>query len=310
MSDLYNNLKEINKVRKQNNCSYYSLKYISGKQLGLISKLRTSTTVIRYINTLKDIYIFLKDNPSYCISNLSYLDNFLCIKNSYSISENLFCDILSAITSYLTKDKNLYIVKVNSIDEYISRSVLLKKAIVLEKRKSFAIIEEGLDIKLISDLVLRLERTNYMKFRGLECKSIYINNLDITNLEHLESFFTNCFYTESIKLENFDTKYICSLANMFANCRQLKNIDISCFDTSNVVDITGMFAYCAFNELDLSDLDFSNINSADYAFADCKQLKELRLNNFNEQIIGNSYHIFDGCNSIKNIVINGVKYDK
>ena len=94
---------------------------------------------------------------------------------------------------------------------------------------------------------------------------------------------------------------------MFNECHKLKEIKgINNFITINATNMEGMFADC--NELvnlDLSNFNTSKVNDMSYMFYKCYKLKEIkRIYNFRIANLNDFTEMFDECNDLECIDIS------
>ena len=92
---------------------------------------------------------------------------------------------------------------------------------------------------------------------------------EIWTLENFDHIFANMVALEEIHgLDVFNTFNAKTMVGTFADCRSLTSISLNSFDTSDVTDISCILAGTHRLEyLDLSKVDFSNVNKNDYALA-------------------------------------------
>lgn len=102
---------------------------------------------------------------------------------------------------------------------------------------------------------------------------------------------------------------IMPVANEYANNMfrgtSLQNIDLSNLDTSNVVYMQYMF----FNCLALTDINFSNFNtskvtSMDSMFQACSKLSKIDLSNFDTSSVESMMRMFLGCSSLTELDVS------
>lgn len=76
-------------------------------------------------------------------------------------------------------------------------------------------------------------------------------------------------------------------------------IDISELDTSNVTTMSWMFTNCtSLTNLDLSNFNTSNVTDMSYMFANCNKLTNINLNGFNTSKLQSMYNMFNACSSL------------
>ena len=169
-------------------------------------------------------------------------------------------------------------------------------------------------------------------------KKVDFTGCDTSHIESMLAMFYHCSNLEYVNFGDINTDKLIDIAHMFSECINLKKIDnINRLNTSKITDASEMFLRCEnLTELDISDLDFSNLRKAvnmfrratklkyihipriytvdnfDFynMFSDCKSIEKISLPNLNfakseEQ---NYISMFRGCNSLKELNIN--KLDK
>ena len=87
--------------------------------------------------------------------------------------------------------------------------------------------------------------------------------------------------TSSIDLSVIDTSNVINMSGMFSNTKNLTSIDISTFETNKVQCIEGMFAGAGMENLDLRNMDVSNMITGNYLFTGMKNLKTLNMDGWN-----------------------------
>ena len=93
-----------------------------------------------------------------------------------------------------------------------------------------------------------------------------------------------------------------SIAGMFRDCSSLTNVDISNLDTSNVTDMSNMFLNCtSLISLDVSNFDTSNVMFMNSMFNGCSGLTSLDVSNFSTSNVTNMYRMFYKCSSLTSL---------
>lgn len=96
-----------------------------------------------------------------------------------------------------------------------------------------------------------------------------------------------------------------STADWFAFFEGCTNIDLNNLDTSNVVDMDGMFNGCSvLASLDLQKFDTSNVIKMDSMFRDCKALTELDVSSFHTSNVTAMDNMFRGCEALTTIFVS------
>ena len=105
----------------------------------------------------------------------------------------------------------------------------------------------------------------------------------IGNLTICFKMFHNCQSLQSIPL--FNTSSVTHMGHMFYNCQSLQSIPL--FNTSSVTYMDYMFRYTQLREIPL--LDFTNLRSVNYAFADNIKLKKINNIDYSNIVIDNAF---------------------
>lgn len=92
---------------------------------------------------------------------------------------------------------------------------------------------------------------------------------------------------------------------------KITDIDLTNLDTSNVTNMSGMFEGCSnLTSLDLSKLDTSNVTDMSVMFHGCSGLTSLNLKGLNTASVTNMASIFDECRSIKELDLSAFDTSK
>jgi len=88
--------------------------------------------------------------------------------------------------------------------------------------------------------------------------------------------------------------------NMFANITNILEIDLSNFDFSQIESLDNMFWGCeALKYITINkDLNTSLVNSMDHMFHECYSLQSLNLSKFDTSAVTNFDYLFSDCNSL------------
>ena len=114
--------------------------------------------------------------------------------------------------------------------------------------------------------------------------SVYLSNLNVTNLNNLDNLFYGCESLKSvIDLDIFKTLSIVNMSHMFYNCISIEFIDLSAFDTSSVENMISVFQNCkSLKYLDISHFNLGNLKGKDNIkniFRDVDDLEYINLYN-------------------------------
>lgn len=92
---------------------------------------------------------------------------------------------------------------------------------------------------------------------------------------------------------------------------KITDIDLTNLDTSNVTNMSGMFEGCSnLTSLDLSKLDTSNVTDMSVMFHGCSGLTSLNLKGLNTASVTNMASIFNECRSIKELDLSAFDTSK
>jgi len=177
------------------------------------------------------------------------------------------------------------------------------------------------------------ENRHYGLFENTYNKEISIIFCDTKNIKKLNRFFRceNLETVNNFKLMN--TENVTSMSNTF-NSSKLKNIDLSNlntknvkymnsifmnvglekiqfgpkFKTDNVRSIFGGFYGSQIKEIDLSKLNFANVENIFSLFDFCENLEEVNMSNMNLENIKSMQNVFLSCKKLKKINLDGVKF--
>ncbi|MCM1178613.1 MAG: BspA family leucine-rich repeat surface protein [Clostridium sp.] len=97
---------------------------------------------------------------------------------------------------------------------------------------------------------------------------------------------------------------ITSTENMFISC-EMNEIDLTNLNTSNVTNMHGMFNRCGgLKNIDLSNFDTTNVTDMSCMFMYCWNLNNLDLSNFNTSNVKNAASMFRECTALYDLKIN------
>ena len=126
-------------------------------------------------------------------------------------------------------------------------------------------------------------------FEGCAFKSV-----ELPSVQNIGNFaFQNCTALESVKLGEGVTEL---LTGTFKNCTKLKNVELP----NSLKTIGG---YTFYNTA-ISEIDLRNINtiSSTYAFAECKNLENIKMDSLQGTLFR---YTFNNCTSLKSVTIPG-----
>ena len=188
---------------------------------------------------------------------------------------------------------------------------------------------EKLDLsKLDTSYITNMSKMFYMS-SGL--KSIDLSNFNTSNVTDMSYMFNGCSNLLNLDVSNFDTSKVTSMRRMFSDASSLQTLNISNFNLSNVDSMSEMFKNCtnlinlilpnssapkliniqyAFYKctnlkgtIDLSNFKPNNYVDFEFAFYYCKNITEVKLNNFKFSSFRSA---FQGCTLLEKIDFTGI----
>ena len=188
---------------------------------------------------------------------------------------------------------------------------------------------EKLDLsKLDTSNITNMSRMFYMS-SGL--KSIDLSNFNTSNVTSMFSMFDGCSSLTTLDLSSFNTSKVTSMRGMFSGASSLQTLNIANFNLSNVDSMSVMFKNCtnlinlilpnssapkliniqyAFynctnlkGTIDLSNFKPNNYVDFEFAFYYCKNITEVKLNNFKFSTFRS---VFQGCTLLEKIDFTGI----
>ena len=158
-----------------------------------------------------------------------------------------------------------------------------------------------------------------------------LSNFDTSKVTNMNSMFYDCSNLESLDLSNFNTSKVTSMRKMFSDASSLQTLNISNFNLSNVDSMSEMFKNCtnlinlilpnssapkliniqyAFynctnlkGTIDLSNFKPNNYVDFEFAFYYCKNITEVKLNNFKFSSFRGAFY---GCTLLEKIDFTGI----
>ena len=162
-------------------------------------------------------------------------------------------------------------------------------------------------------------------------KSLNISGFNTSNVTNMSWLFADCKLLTEIDVSSFDTSKVKSMLGMFSGTSSLQTLNIANFNLSNVDSMSKMFRNCT-NLIDLilpnssapklttmyrtfqyctnlkGIIDLSNFKPNNYvdfefAFYNCKNITEVKLNDFKFSTFRN---VFQGCTLLEKIDFTGI----
>lgn len=157
-----------------------------------------------------------------------------------------------------------------------------------------------------------------------------ISSWDVSKVTSLDACFQDCHQLTSLDLSSWDVSKVTNMSFAFENCDNLRNINFGSNNFKNVTTLYRAFRSCNSLTLDLSDFDFSNLQSLEYSFNgnlkeiklpelgennvlttlyctwyNCKAITKLDLSKFNTRKVTNYGWVFSGCTALEWLDISG-----
>ena len=127
-----------------------------------------------------------------------------------------------------------------------------------------------------------------------------LSNLDVSNVENMQSMFYGCESLKSLDLSGWDVSNVTDMHGMFEYCISLESLDLSGWDVSNVTDMNGMFYECSsLVSIDgISDWDISQVTDMENMFNKCSSLESLVLTSWDTSSLKDEDNVFRSCTSL------------
>ena len=254
------------------------------------------TTLVDFLKNNRFCYIknisFLKDKMSYF--TVARLDNYECYEINRIINK----------LGYSTSNKiDVFIKKDIRFNNTLSKAILMGGIALYVVDFKFAMFVKDNRIYILScfDLVLYEKPKKFLN--DLKCASLYIDNLDISNLIDVDAFFESSLF-EKLFWKNIDSKKVVSCSKMFYMCIYLKELDIKELNTSKVQNFSAMFAGCSsLVTLDINNFDTIKGTTFYCMFEGCTSLQTLVMNNCRTSagIVTSYANMFNHCHRLENL---------
>ncbi|MCQ2517765.1 MAG: BspA family leucine-rich repeat surface protein [Lachnospiraceae bacterium] len=150
-----------------------------------------------------------------------------------------------------------------------------------------------------------LVNANGVFSRNSSFSELDISCIDLSNCEYMSYFAGENDNLKSFSFGKQSFKKPAQLSSFLCDNPALKEVDMHELDTSNVYSLSGMFQECrSLESLDFSNFDTSNVALMCYMFEGCSSLKELDLSDFDTGSVNNYSRMFAGCSSLKELDIS------
>ena len=172
---------------------------------------------------------------------------------------------------------------------------------------------------------------SWMFYQSSGLKTIDLSNFNTSNVTDMSYMFNGCSNLLNLDVSNFDTSKVTSMRGMFSGASSLQTLNIANFNLSNVTTISQMFQGCTnlinlilpnssapklismrytFQNctnlkgiIDLSNFKPNNYVDFEFAFYYCKNITEVKLNNFKFSSFRGAFY---GCTLLEKIDFTGI----
>ena len=177
----------------------------------------------------------------------------------------------------------------------------------------------------------KVTNMNSMFYDCSNLESLDLSNFNTSNVTNMSSMFNRCSLLTNLNISNFNTSKVTSMRRMFSDASSLQTLNISNFNLSNVDSMSEMFKNCTnlinlilpnssapklismrytFQNctnlkgiIDLSNFKPNNYVDFEFAFYYCKNITEVKLNNFKFSTFRS---VFQGCTLLEKIDFTGI----
>ena len=165
------------------------------------------------------------------------------------------------------------------------------------------------DVETINITGWKTSNIENMSFMFYNCKNlkniIGIGELNLSNVEAIQSMFSGCESLVSLDISNWDVSNVGNMYCLFNECKKLVSLNLSSWDVSSVYDMKYMFQNCYnLTNLYISEWDVSGVNDMSFMFYCCKSLKSLDISNWNVQNTMDMDYMFYGCKLLSDMDIS------
>ena len=131
-------------------------------------------------------------------------------------------------------------------------------------------------------------------------QTLNISNFNLSNVDSMSEMFKNCTNLINLILPNSSAPKLINIRYAFYNCTNLKGtIDLSNFKPNNYVDFEFAFYYCKnITEVKLNNFKFSSFRCAFYR---CTLLEKIDFTGIGTSNITSMQDSFNNCSSLKSL---------
>lgn len=133
--------------------------------------------------------------------------------------------------------------------------------------------------------------------------SVIPENLDMSNVRNCEYMFYN-YRGATLNINNFQLTVITHAYGMFSNCSNLTQLDVSNLDISNVAALSNMFYYCSNLQNIVNNFNTSSATNTQKMFMNCKKLQTINVTNWDVSNVKDLGQMFDTCQKLEDIDVS------
>ncbi len=156
----------------------------------------------------------------------------------------------------------------------------------------------------------KVTNMNSMFYDCSNLESLDLSNFNTSNVTNMSSMFNRCSLLTNLNISNFNTSKVTSMRRMFSDASSLQTLNISNFNLSNVDSMSKMFKNCTnLINLILPNSSAPKLISMWYTFQNCTNLKGIiDLSNFKPNNYVNFEFAFYYCKNITEVKLNNFKF--
>lgn len=283
----------------------YRLSYENRRWMARNNTRKTGIRVVeKGFNDIEEINTFYELNRFVYITNISVLNTntYKHVLDKYDFYE----DDIDKFLDLLKRQENVndcVFKRVPELNKEVSKLILKGGTILLNIANCINVVRVNNDLYVLSDVFIGFDNLKELRFfSNLPFKRLYVDNLDISKVQSLTGWFSNCSKLEEIYLKNFDTSRVIKMDYMFNFCFKLRKVNLDILNTKNVIYMDNMFSGCeSIRKLDLSSFDTRKLYSIEYMFKNCTNLEEIDISNWKVDNIYNGRLFLYKCNALKEI---------
>ena len=189
---------------------------------------------------------------------------------------------------------------------------------VINMDSMFANCSELINLNLTSLDTSKVKNMCNLFFYCKNLTELNLNSFNTKNVTDMSYMFVCCANLKNIDCSKMNAGNVTSAYDMFSNCEKIEAISLPNFSKKLIgicgytqkspidrpfIEINGMFEKCRnLTNLNLSNIDMSNIRDTEYMFYDCRKLNNIGLAFLkNTQKVKNMSYMFSGCSSLTSL---------